>query len=190
MKLFRLLRLAAIIILLTWLAIEIHEAGHFVTYRLFGYHAHMSLQRVMPLGEVPAGIDHLAKVAGPAISLIAAAMLLLIARRGRGFGWVTASFTNASLRLFPCAMDLVRAIKGARPFSDEGEVAIAFTSTPAGRTAVILMVMIVALTLTVLAGRQYRFQKHRLAKSIAIYLLSLAVGVGVVIADELLGWSK
>jgi hypothetical protein len=43
------------------------------------------------------------------------------------FGWTTASFTNASIRLFPCAMDFVRAVRGRPLFSDEGDVALALT---------------------------------------------------------------
>jgi len=50
------------------------------------------------------------------VSLIAATTLLLVARGRHSFAWVTASFTNASIRLFPCSMDLLRAIKGGRFF--------------------------------------------------------------------------
>jgi len=85
----------------------------------------MSLQRVTPIGDIPTWIDHWAKFAGPAVSLVAGATLLLVARSRHNFAWITASFTNASIRLFPCLMDLLHAIKGGRPFSDEGEVALA-----------------------------------------------------------------
>lgn len=190
MKMLQPVKLAAIVVLLTWLAIEVHELGHFMTYMLFGYRARMSLQRVTPIGDVPAWIDHVAKFAGPAVSLMAGATLLLVARARHVFGWATASFTNASLRFFPCTMDLFRALKSRPPFSDEGEVVLAFTSSPMGRASLILVVMALSLGLTVLAAREYRFQKYRFGKSILIYTLSLAVGIGVVILDELLGWSK
>jgi len=183
-------RLAFAIVLLTWLAIEVHELGHFTTYILFGYHARMSLQRVTPIGDVPAWMDHWAKFAGPAVSLIAGAILLVVARRRPSFGWVTASFTNVSLRLFPCVMDLLRAVRGARPFSDEGEVALAFSSSAFVRSALILLVIALSMGLTILAAREYRFQSKVFFKSLLVYLLSLSVGIGVVILDELLGWSK
>lgn len=184
------LRLLLIIVLLTWGAIELHELGHFTTYILFGYHARMSLQRVTPVGDVPAWIDHWAKFAGPAVSLLTGAILLLVARQSHGFAWVTASFTNASLRLFPCVMDFNRAVRGSRPFSDEGEVALAFTSSALGRSALILLVIGISLGLTVFAARQYRFQSKPIVKSLLVYVLSLTVGIGVVILDELLGWSR
>jgi len=183
-------RLAAVIVLLTWLSIEIHELGHFMTYILFGYRARMSLQRVTPIGEVPAWIDHWAKFAGPAVSLIAGAIFLVVAHRRHGVGWVTASFTNASLRLFPCVMDLLRAMRAARPFSDEGEVALAFSSSPVVRSAMILVVIAVSLLLTISAAREYRFQSKVFLKSLLVYFVGLSVGIGVVILDELLGWSK
>jgi len=183
-------RWVALIVLLTGLAIEVHELGHLMTYILFGYHARMSLQRVTPIGDVPEWIDHWAKFAGPAVSLVAGAIFLVVAHNRHGVGWVTASFTNASLRLFPCVMDLLRAVRGARPFSDEGEVLLAFSTSPFVRSALILLVIVLSLGLTVLAAREYRFQSKAFLKSLLVYFLSLSVGIGVVILDELLGWSK
>jgi hypothetical protein len=55
----------------SWLAIELHEFGHFAAYRVFDYSARMSLQRVTSTGPVPAGVDHIAKAAGPGVTLIA-----------------------------------------------------------------------------------------------------------------------
>jgi hypothetical protein len=43
----------------------------------------------------------------------------------------------------------------------------------------------VAAIVTVLAARQYRFQKHSALKVLAIYLLNLATGIGVLIVDQL-----
>ena len=63
---------AAIVALMTWLSIELHELGHWVVYALAGYPERLSFQRVSPLGVVPAGIDHWAKLAGPVVSLLAA----------------------------------------------------------------------------------------------------------------------
>jgi len=191
MKVLSGLRWVVVIVALTLLAIEIHELGHLLTYLAFGYPARMSLQRVTPLGDVPTRIDLWAKFAGPAVSLVGAAIFLAVARRhSHGFVWVTASFTNASLRLFPCTMDLLRAFKGGPPFSDEGEVALAFTAGHFGRSAFIALALCLSLVLTILAAREYRFQRYRIVKSILIYLLTLTVGIAVVIADELLGSIK
>jgi len=66
---------------------------------------------------------------GPLVTLLLSAVLVAVARRHRTFVWATAAFTQASLRLFPLAFDLVRAARGAAPFSDEGELALA-VSTP------------------------------------------------------------
>src|SRR5215813_5793120 len=150
----------------------------------------MSLQRVTPIGDIPTWIDHWAKFAGPAVSLVAGATLLLVARSRHNFAWITASFTNASIRLFPCLMDLLHAIKGGRPFSDEGEVALAFTNSPIGRLGLILFVMSLSLVLTAFSAREYHFKKSRFIKSLLIYMHSLGVGIGVVILDELLGWNN
>lgn len=181
---------AGIVVVLTWVSIELHEMGHFLVYTLAGYHARMSLQRVTPIGDVPPVLDHWAKLGGPALSLVAAVIFLIVARRRPGFAWVTASFTNASLRLFPCVMDLLRAVKGAHPFSDEGEVALALTSSSMGRTSLILFAIALALGLTYLAGREYHFKKRAFFKCLVIYSLSLAVGISVVLLDEIMGWSK
>jgi hypothetical protein len=35
-------------------------------------------------------------------------------------------------------------------------------------------------------ARRYSFEKHRAAKSVGIYLLSLAVGIAVLLIDEML----
>jgi hypothetical protein len=76
--------------------------------------------------------------------------------------------------------------RGAPPFSDEGDVALALTNSPAGRAGLISLAIALCMVLTVLAARQYRFVKRPVLKSLAIYLLSLTVGIGVVIIDELL----
>jgi len=190
MKALSLWQRVGIVVLLTWISIELHEMGHFLVYTLAGHQARMSLQRVTPIGDVPAMLDHWAKLGGPALSLLAAVIFLVVARRRPGFVWVTASFTNASIRLFPCVMDLLRAVKGARAFSDEGEVALALTTNPTGRASLILFVIALSLGMTFLAGREYHFQRRGFLKCLLVYGLSLAVGVGVVLVDELMGWSK
>lgn len=172
--------------LLTIASIAVHEFGHFLVYHLAGYPVHITLQSVHPVGYVDANLDHWAKLAGPALSLVAAAICLVVARRRPSFAWKTASFTNASLRLFPLAMDVLRAVKRAPAFSDEGEVALALTSATSGRLALLALPMAICLLLTALAAREYHFQRRGLLKSSGIYLLSLSVGVGVVIIDELL----
>jgi hypothetical protein len=175
-----------IVALLTIASIAIHEFGHFVVYRLAGYPVHITLQSVHAVGYVDPNLDRWAKVAGPALSLVAAAICLVVARRRPSFAWTTASFTNASLRLFPLAMDVSRAFKGAPAFSDEGEVALALTSAISGRLVLLAIPITVFLLLTALAAREYHFQRRGLLKSVGIYLFSLSIGVGVVIIDELL----
>jgi hypothetical protein len=82
-------------------------------------------------------------------------------------------------------MDVVRAAKGAAPFSDEGDVARALAATVVGRLTVLAVPVAVSVLLTVLAAREYQFRSHRVLKVTGIYLLSLGVGIGVVILDEL-----
>jgi len=175
-----------IVALLTIASIAVHEFGHFVVYRLAGYPVHITLQSVHAVGYVDPNLDRWAKVAGPALSLVAAAICLVVARRRPSFAWTTASFTNASLRLFPLAMDVSRAFQGAPAFSDEGEVALALTSAISGRLVFLAIPITVFLLLTALAAREYHFQRRGLLKSFGIYLFSLSIGVGVVIIDELL----
>ena len=112
---------------------------------------------------VDAGND-LALAAGPAFSLIAAIVCLFVARHRPSFFWVTAAFTNATLILFPLTMDVLRAIKKAVPFSDEGNLAITITTSSAGRVIFLLGICAVFLLLTVVIARLYDFQRHRTAK--------------------------
>lgn len=75
-------------------------------------------------------------------------------------------------------MDLLRVFQGTTPFSDEGDFALALSHSSIARSVVILCFFAVATILTVLAARQYRFQKYSTLKVLGIYLLSLAVGIG------------
>jgi hypothetical protein len=83
-------------------------------------------------------------------------------------------------------MDIGRAVKGATPFSHEGEVARAFASSAVGRLSVLAVPVALSVLLIVLTGREYPFRSHRMLKVTGIYLLSLVVGISVVILDELL----
>jgi hypothetical protein len=179
-------RRSAIVVILTLASIAVHECGHFLVYKIAGYPVQITLQSVQPIGYVNPRLNYVALAAGPAFSLIAAVSCLLIARRRPSFIWATAAFTNATLRIFPLTMDLLRAIKGAKPFSDEGNVAIAMTTLPGGRATLVLGVMAIFVCLSVIAARHYHFEKHQVAKSVTIYLLSLSVGIAVVVVDELL----
>jgi len=67
---------------------------------------------------------------------------------------------------------------------------LAFTNSPIGRSGLILFVMSLSLVLTTFSAREYHFKKSRFIKSLLIYMLSLGVGIGVVILDELLGWNN
>jgi hypothetical protein len=178
---------AGVVALLTWLSVEIHELGHFSVYALAGHPARMSLQRVSPAKPVPESLLFWGTLGGPAVSFVAAVVLLFVARRRPSFAWVTASFTNASIRVFPCVMDLLRALRGGRPFSDEGELALAFTADVTGRAAIMVVVLGMWLGLSALVAREYRFPTRKWLKVFAIYALSLIVGIATVILDELLG---
>ena len=83
-------------------------------------------------------------------------------------------------------MDLQRAFVGGTPFSDEGDVAAALNHSLIARCFLVLCWLAVSAILTLLAARQYRFQKHGALKVVGIYLLSLTVGLAVVLVDELL----
>ncbi len=176
------------IALMAWVAIELHELAHLLAYSVAGYPARMSFQRVDPTVAVPDPARLWAKLAGPVASLVAAAVLLAIARRRRGFAWVTAAFACASIRLLPCAMDLVRAFRGARPFSDEGDVALALTTSGPGRAGLVLLAFLAALWLTFRTAREYRFQGRAALKTLAVYALTLGVGIVAVLLDDLLGF--
>jgi hypothetical protein len=177
-------RLGAVI-LLTVLSIAIHEFGHFAVYKFAGVPVRITLQSVRPLADVSPSVDFWAKLGGPAFSFLAAGLLLVAPHRANFF-WATAALTNASLRLFPCVMDLIRAFKDAHPFSDEGDVALHMTTTPVGRALIILSFFVFALLFTALAARQFPFSGKRTLKVAAVYLLTLAVGIGVAITDELI----
>ena len=180
------LRRAAAVVVLSALAIEVHELGHRAVFWLTGTPARMGFQRVDPTVPVSHALWLWGKAGGPLVTLVLAGVLVAVARRHRTFGWATAAFTQASLRLFPLAFDLVRALRGTAPFSDEGE--LAFAVTPAGpvRVALVLLACAAFGTLTVLAARAFPFRRRWLGVAV-IYLGSLAVGIGAVLADDLLG---
>jgi hypothetical protein len=176
---------AGLVALLTIAAIAFHEFGHFIVYRIGGCPVRITLQSVRPIGNVSGPLNDLALAAGPAFSLIAAVVCLVLARRSPSFFWVTAAFTNATLRLFPLMMDVLRVFEKAAPFSDEGNLAITITTNPAGRVVLLLSVFAVFISLTLVVARLYNFVKHSAAKIVGIYFLSLATGIAVVLIDEL-----
>lgn len=167
-------------------AIVLHELGHRAVFFLTGTPARMGFQRVDPTVPVSHSLWLWGKAGGPVLTLVLAVVLLAISRRRDSFAWATAAFTNASLRLFPLTMDLVRAIRGAPPFSDEGELVSALTPSIGGRVSVLLVVWLVFGILSLLAARTFPF-RHRWLGVSAVYLGSLAVGIGAAVADELLG---
>jgi len=81
---------------------------------------------------------------------------------------------------------LLRVFQGGTPFSDEGDFALALVHSRVARSVVILCFFTIAAILTALVARQYHFQKYGALKVVGIYLLSLAVGIGVLIVDGLL----
>jgi len=177
-----------IVIALTFLSIEVHELGHLAVYRLAGQPARMSFQRVDPVGAVAPSLRIVSKLAGPVVSLVAAAILLAVAWRRPGFVWATAAFTNASIRILPCTLDVVRAARNRAPFSDEGDVALAISASPAVRSVLVAVPLLLSLALTIAAARAWRFPRHAFRKSLGIYAGTLALGIGVILLDEVLGF--
>ena len=180
------LRRSLLLVLLTLLSIGVHELGHYVVYTAGGQPVRVTLQSVRPVGAVNPSLDIWAKAAGPAISLLVGLACLLLCRGRSSFALTTAALTNSSIRLFPLVMDASRAVKGARPFSDEGEVAQALLSGVGGRLGLLAVLLGTSLLLSVLAVREYRFRRHPMLKGLGMYLLTLAVGIAVVILDEIL----
>jgi hypothetical protein len=101
-------RRVGIIVLLSLVSIALHELGHYTVYKFANIPVHITLQSVRPIAPVSGPVAVLGLAAGPVFSLITAVACLLIARHRPSFLWVTAAFTNATLRLFPCALDLAR----------------------------------------------------------------------------------
>ena len=186
----KLLKRAGIVVGMSIVAIELHEMGHLLAYRLMGYSATMSLQRVMPVPDVPTGVDQIAKLAGPVASFIAAAVFYVWARQRSNFALTTAAFTNATLRLFPLIMDIRRAIDLSTPFSDEGEVALALAHSAGGRIAVLLVFVALSLVLALAAARAFPFPRYRVFKVLGVYAVSLCIGISVLLTDELMGWDR
>lgn len=176
-----------VVVLLSAAAIFVHELGHRTVFWLTGTPARMGFQRVDPTVPVSECLRLTGKAGGPLLTLLLAVGLLLVARQRPTFVWATAAFTNASLRLLPLTFDLGRALRGTRPFSDEGDVALGLTTDRLGRAALVLLPWLVFAALSFLAGRTFPFPHHRWWKVLGIYLLSLLVGIGAVLLDELLG---
>lgn len=183
---FYLARRLGIVVFLSLISIPLHELGHYIVYKSANIPAHITFQSVRPIVSITGPIAMLGLAGGPAFSLIAAIACLLIAKQRPGFFWITAAFTNATLRLFPCAMDLLHAIQGKMPFSDEGEIAMMLTQSSFARFLVVLCFFAAAAILTILAARSYRFHRYTSVKAFGIYLVSLATGICILIVDELL----
>ncbi|MGZ6162938.1 MAG: hypothetical protein ACXWLS_06390 [Myxococcaceae bacterium] len=182
------LRRAALVLLLSAAAIELHELGHRCVFWLTGTPARMGFQRVDPTVPVSEAVRLWGKAGGPLLTLVLAVVFLAMARRRPSFGWSTAAFTQASLRLLPLSFDLLRAIHGTRPFSDEGDLALAVSSSPSIRTALVLAAWLLFGGLSFVAARTYPVvRRKRWPVVLAVYLGSLVVGIAAVLGDELLG---
>ena len=180
-------RRAGVVLLLSAVAIELHELGHRAVFFLTGTPARMGFQRVDPTVPVSQALWLWGKTGRPLVTLVLSVAFVAVARRRGTFAWATAAFAQASLRLLPLTLDLVRAVRGATPFSDEGELVRAVSAAVPVRVALVLVAWAVFGTLSVLAARTFPFRRRRWLGVIAVYLLSLAVGIGAVIADDLLG---
>lgn len=182
------LRRAGLVLLLSAAAIELHELGHRCVFWLTGTPARMGFQRVDPTVPVSEAVRLWGKAGGPLLTLLLAVVLLAVARRRPSFGWSTAAFTQASLRLLPLTFDLLRAIRGAHPFSDEGDLALAVSSRPSVRTALVLAAWLLFAGLSFLAARTFPVARSRWwPVALVVYLGSLLVGIAAVTGDELLG---
>jgi hypothetical protein len=181
------LRRAGVVVVLSAVALELHELGHRAVFWLTGTPARMGFQRVDPTVPVSNALWLWGKAGGPLVTLVLSVALVVLARRHATFAWATAALTQASLRLLPLGFDLVRALRGAAPFSDEGELARAFSAAVPVRVLLVLVACAAFGTLSVLAARTFPFRRRRWLGVAAVYLGSLAVGIGAVLADELLG---
>lgn len=182
------LRRAGLVLLLSAAAIELHELGHRCVFWLTGTPARMGFQRVDPTVPVSEAVRLWGKAGGPLLTLLLAVVFLAVARRRPSFGWSTAAFTQASLRLLPLSFDLLRALRGARPFSDEGDLALAASTHPSVRTALVLAAWLLFGGLTFLAARTFPVARsRRWPVALVVYLGSLVVGIAAVVGDELLG---
>jgi len=180
-------RRAGLVVLFAAFAIEVHELGHRAVFFLTGTPARMGFQRVDPTVPVSEALWLWGKAGGPVVTLVLSVAFVAVARRRRTFGWATAAFTQASLRLFPLTFDLRRALRGAAPFSDEGELARALSGAVPIRVALVLGAFGIFGTLSWLAAGTFPFRRRRWLGVAAVYLGSLAVGIGAALADELLG---
>ena len=189
MKPTSLLQRIGLVVALTLVSVVLHEGGHYAVYRLAGVPTRISLQSVRPIGTVDSQIDFVAKLAGPCMSLAAAILLFAIALRKPSFFWATASFTNGTLRIFPCVMDLIRALQHGKPFSDEGTVASVIAHSTSARVSLMIAFIAAFSGISILAARQYPFANRTVVKVASIYALSFIVGIGLILLDELLGLS-
>jgi hypothetical protein len=87
-------------------------------------------------------------------------------------------------------MDLLRALKGASPFSDAGELTIAFTGSQIARVTVMALVLGTWLALSAFVAREYRFKGRKLPKVLAIYALGRAAAIPTILLDGLLGLNQ
>jgi hypothetical protein len=180
-------RRAALVVLLSAGSIAVHELGHRAVFWLTGTPARMGFQRVDPTVPVSTALRLWGKAGGPLATLLLALVLLGVARRRRSFPWATAAFTNASLRLLPLTVDVLRALRGGRPFSDEGDLVLALTAAPLGRTVLVGLAWLAFGALCVLAARTFPFGRRRWLQVAGVYVVSLCVGVAAALGDELLG---
>lgn len=179
------IRYLAVVVLLTLASIVIHESGHFIVYKLGGYPVRLTLQSVQPVGTVDPRWNAVALAAGPILSVIAAIVCTALAQRhGNSFAWVTAAFTNATLRIFPATMELIRAVTAGHPFSDEDAVIAAMSKHVGPRVIGTALVLACYVGLSAVIARRYHFTNHRMLKATLVYLVSLAVGIAIVIVDE------
>ena len=109
-----LVRRVGIVVFLSLISIPLHELGHYIVYKSANIPVHITFQSVRPIMSISGPVAMLGLAGGPAFSVIAAIACLLIATQRPRFFWITAAFTNATLRLFPCTMDLGRAVGQAQ----------------------------------------------------------------------------
>ena len=177
---------AGVVVVLSAIAIELHEVGHRAVFWLTSTPARMGFQRVNPTVPVSHALWLWGKAGGPLVTLVlSVALFSSRGLRARSSGRPLPS--PRQLRLFPLGFDLVRAMR-ARCRSPTRESLPARSAEPcrSGSRSCSVCCAVFG-TLSVLAARTFPFRRGRWLGVAAVYLGSLAVGIGAVLADELLG---
>ena len=172
-----------------FLALQLHELGHLISYWLLGDAAWPAFHHARTAATVPAAHHLWTRPAGPLLSLGIGWACLRVARQRRSMTWALAAFANASSRLFSCVGALVLLLSGGDGgYSDEGKIAAALFDAPALQAALLLAVLALALGLAVAAARRVDVRLPLVGRFAALYVVCYSVGIFAFQVDALLGW--